>query len=178
MSGSQKVHHFLYSPYIFSLSIFLLTATLAVSTWLITSAPVAGDRSVFVAFVLGVDLLLFVPITCSRECLGWYTITADSIILRAPLRRPLTLRYEDVQYVGAGRNYLSVSYAYWLCISCDRVPAEQLEDMRSFKLTRRGLRIAYSSKTFAALLDCLPPDLANQLQHSRTMLRAWGVKDE
>ncbi|MBQ2954305.1 MAG: hypothetical protein IJE07_12310 [Clostridia bacterium] len=177
MPEAPKKHRFLYSAYIFSLTVFLMAAALIASIWMMIAAPVADDRGVLIALILGIDLLLFGALFSSRETLGWYTITEDSISLHAPFRRTLTLRYEDVQYVGAGRNFLSVNYAYWLYLSCDRVPVEQLEDMRRFQLTKRGLRIAYSRKAFAALMDCLPEDLAMQLDRSRTTLRAWGVKD-
>ena len=122
--------------------------------------------------------LIAVNIYESRLWFGWYTITDESITLHAPFRRPLTLHYDDVQYVGVGRNFLSVNYAYWLYLSCDPVPVEQLEDMRKFRLTKRSLRIAYSKRAFAALLDCLPEHHAHQLERSKTTLRAWGVKDE
>lgn len=111
-------------------------------------------------------------------CFGWYTITNDAITLHAFFRRPLTLRYEDVRYVGAGRNFLSVNYAYWLYLSMDPVPREEFEDMRRFKLTNRSLRIAYSKKVFAALRECLPPDLAGQLDRSQSTLRAWGAQSD
>ena len=177
MPVAQKKYHFLFSPYIFSLTVFLMAAALIASVWMMIAAPVADDRGVLIALMLGIDLLLFGALLSSRETLGWYTITEDSISLHAPFRRTLTLRYEDVQYVGAGRNWLSVNYAYWLYLSCDRVPLEQLEDMRKFKLNNRGLRLAYSPKAFAALMDCLPEDKKQQLERSKTTLRAWGIKD-
>nr|MBR4280871.1 hypothetical protein [Clostridia bacterium] len=176
MPKTQKKYRFLFSAYIFSLTVFMMAATLVASVWLIVAAPVAGDRGLFVAFLLGIDLLLFGALLSSYETLGWCIITEDGISLHAPFRRTLTLRYEDIQYIGAGRNWLSVNYAYWLYLSCDKVPAEQMEDMRKFRLTRRGLRIAYSRKVFDVLMACLPEDKKHQLEHAGTTLRAWGVK--
>ena len=142
--------------------------------WLIAE----GDFwPIVITFAVLLLCLVFADIYEARLWFGWYTITEDSISLHAPFRRTLTLRYEDVQYVGAGRNWLSVNYAYWLYLSCDRVPLEQLEDMRKFKLNKRGLRLAYSKKAFAALMDCLPEDKKQQLERSKTTLRAWGIKE-
>lgn len=172
MPKAPKNHRFLFSPYIFSLCLFLTSAMAIVSIVLIFHAPVAGNRLVLVAFILGLDAILLAAIFSTPVCFGWYTMTDESIALHAPFRRPLTLRYEDVQYVGVGRNFLSVNYAYWIYLSCDRVPVEQLEDMRKFKLNKRGLRIAYSRKVFDALLDCLPEHHARQLEQSKNTLRA------
>lgn len=175
MPGARKNHHFLFSPYIFSLSLFLIIAMVAVSICLIFYAPVADNRWALVAFILLLDALLLAAFFSTPVCFGWYSITDSAITLHAPFRHPLTLRYEDVRYVGAGRNFLSVNYAYWLYLSMDPVPREEFEDMRKFRLTSRGLRIAYSRKVFAALHECLPPDLARQLEHSITTLRTWGA---
>ena len=177
MSGTRKIHRFLFSPYIFSLGILLVIAMAAVSICLIFYAPVADDRWALVAFILLLDALLLAALASTPVCFGWYTITNDAITLHALFRRPLTLQYEDVRYVGAGRNFLSVNYAYWLYLSMDPVPREEFEDMRKLKLTSHGLRIAYSKKVFAVLHECLPPDLAKQLERSQSTLRAWGVKD-
>ncbi|MBR5471109.1 MAG: hypothetical protein IKU81_03200 [Oscillibacter sp.] len=189
MPETQKKYHFLFSPYIFSLTVFLMAAALIASVWMIVAAPVAGDRTPFVVLVLGIDLLLFGALLSSRETLGWYTITEDSISLHAPFRRTLTLRYEDVRHVGIGRSYAlertvkngrysSISASsFWLYLSCDPVPAALLTDMDRFRQTDCGLRIAYSKKAFAALMDCLPEDQKRQLERSKTTLRAWGIKD-
>lgn len=177
MSAMQKKYRFLFSPYIFSLCILMVIAMVAVSIALIFYAPVAGERGVLTAFILGLDVILLGALFATPVCFGWYTIAGDAITLHAPFRRPLTLRYEDVRYVGAGRNFLSVNYAYWLYLSMDPVPREAFEDMRKFKLTKRGLRIAYSKKVLAALQDCLPEALACQLELSKTTLHAWGVRN-
>lgn len=127
--------------------------------------------------------------TQKKHRVGWFTITEDAVTLRRPFRRTLSLRYEDVRYVGIGRSYAedmsrrngrfiyTPASNFWLYISCDPVPASHLTDMYRFRQTDRGLRIAYSSKAFAALHACLPPRLAKQLERSKTTLRAWGVKD-
>ena len=184
MSGSPKKHRFLVSAYMMSLVISLdllfigMYAWLAVlfvqKPWLIAE----GDFwPIVITLAVPLLILVFAEIYEARLYFGWYTITDESVTLHAPFRRPLTLRYEDVRYVGAGRNFLSVNYAYWLYLSCEPVPVDQLEDMRKFRLTKRSLRIAYSKKVFDALHECLPPDLAKQLDRSKTTLRAWGVKD-
>lgn len=177
MSDSQKNYRFLFSPYIFSLCIFMIVAIAAVSIFLIFYAPVAGERGVLTAFILGLDVLLLAALCATPVCFGWYAITGEAITLHAPFRRPLTLRYDDVRYVGAGRNFLSVNYAYWLYLSVEPVPREAFEDMRRFRLTSRGLRIAYSRKVFAALQDCLPEDLRRQLAQAKATLQGWGVRD-
>ena len=176
MSDSQKSYRFLFSPYIFSLCIFMLIAMAAASIALIFHAPVAGDRGVLIAFILGLDVMMLAALFATPICFGWYTINGNAITLHAPFHRPLALRYEDVRCVGAGRNFLSVNYAYWLYLSMDPVPRETFEDMRRFKLTWRGLRIAYSRKVFDALSECLPDDLCRQLEHARMTLQAWGVR--
>ena len=184
MSKSPKKYRFLVSAYMMSLIIILdllfigMYAWLAVlfiqKPWLIAE----GDFwPIVITLAVPLLALVFCEIYEARLYFGWYTISDESVTLHAPFRRPLTLRYEDVRYVGAGRNFLSVNYAYWLYLSMDPVPLEELEDMRRFKLTNRGLRIAYSKKVFAALYECLPPDLARQLDRSKTTLRAWGGRD-
>ena len=175
MPEKQKKYRFLVYPYLFTMLIILMVVMIAFAVWLLR-APIVGDRRFVIAFVSGLELLFFGTIICnSREWLGWYTLTAESVTLHAPFRRALTLRYDDVQFVGVGRNWLSVNYAYWLYLSRDPVPMEHLEDMRKFRLTKRALRIAYSQKTFDALISCLPEQHARQLDRSKTTLRTWGV---
>ncbi|MBQ7848584.1 MAG: hypothetical protein IJ343_02525 [Clostridia bacterium] len=121
----------------------------------------------------------------------WFTIAENAVTLRRPFRRTLTLRYDDVRYVGIGRSYAedmtrrngrrfiyTPASNFWLYLACDPGPAALLTNMDRFRQTNRGLRIAYSSKAFAALHACLPPRLAKQLERSKTTLRAWGRKDE
>ena len=184
MPGTPKKHRFLVSAYMMSLCIGMNVMFIAMYAWLavlFAQKPwlIAEDDFWPIMITLAVPLLvlIFFEIYEARLYFGWYTITDGSITLHALFRRPLTLRYEDVRFVGVGRNFLSVNYAYWLYLSCDPVPVAQLEDMRKFRLTSRGLRIAYSKKVFATLHECLPPDLAKQLARSKTTLRAWGVQD-
>lgn len=175
MPETQKKHHFLVYPYLFAMLLILMVFMIAFAVWLL-KARIVGDRRFVIAFVSGLELLFFGTIICnSREWLGWYTITAESVTLHAPFRRTLTLHYDDVRHVGVGRNWLSVNYAYWMYLSCDPVPLAQLEDMRKFRLTKRALRIAYSKKAFDALIACLPEHHARQMERSKTTLRTWGV---
>lgn len=176
MPEKQKKYHFLVYPYLFTMLLIIMVSMIAFGVWLLVDARIVGDRRFVIAFVSGLELLIFGTIIFnSREWLGWYTITTDSVTLHAPFRRALTLRYDDVQHVGVGRNWLSVNYAYWMYLSCDPVPLAQLEDMRKFRLTERALRIAYSKKAFDALIACLPEHHARQMERSKTTLRTWGV---
>lgn len=176
MTAKPKEYRFLVYPYLFTMLLIIMVSMIAFGVWLLVGARIVGDRRFVIAFVSGLELLIFGTIICnSREWLGWYTITTDSVTLHAPFRRALTLRYDDVQHVGVGRNWLSVNCAYWMYLSCDPVPLAQLEDMRKFRLTERALRIAYSKKAFDALIACLPEHHARQMERSKTTLRTWGV---
>lgn len=176
ISQKPKKHRFLVYPYLLTMLVILMAVMIAFGVIMLTSIRIVGDRRFVIAWVMGLELLFFGTIICnSREWLGWYTITAESVTLHAPFRRALILHYTDVRYVGVGRNWLSVNYAYWLYLSCTPVPVEQLQDMRKFRLTKQGLRIAYSRKVFDTLLSCLPPEQARQLERSKSTLRTWGV---
>ncbi len=172
----QKKYRFLVYPYVF-IGMVIITAFFVVfGVWVLTDKRIIGDRLFLISFVSAIELFFFITVVCnSRLWFGWYTITDESISLHAPFRRTLTLRYADVQYVGVGRNWLSVNYAYWIYLSRNPVPAEHLEDMRKFRLTQHALRIAYSKKIFDALLNCLPKHHARQLERSKTTLRTWDV---
>lgn len=176
MTTKPKEYRFLVYPYLFTMLLITAAFMIAFGVLMLTKVHVTGDRRVLFAFVMLLELSYFgAVILNSREWLGWYTITTESVTLHAPFRRALILHYDDVQHVGVGRNWLSVTYTYWLYLSSDPVPLAQLEDMRKFRLTKRALRIAYSQKTFDALIACLPEHLARQMERSKTTLRTWGA---
>lgn len=138
--------------------------------------------------VMGIPVVILLGcLTLDYEMLGWVTLTREGITLHAPLRRPLTLRYDDVMYVGIGSSYgetrdrrndrfiYTPSHDFWIYLSMDPVPLAQLNDMRKFKLSRRGMRIAYSKKVYDTLRELLPAHLSKELQRHRTTLRAHGV---
>ena len=176
MTAKPKEYHFLVYPYLFTMLLIMTAFMIVFGVLMLTKVRITGDRRFLFVFVMMLEALYFgTVIWNSREWLGWYTITAESVTLHAPFRRALTLRYDDVQHVGVGRNWLSVNYAYWMYLSCDPVPLAQLEDMRKFRLTERALRIAYNKKAFDALIACLPEHHARQMERSKTTLRTWGV---
>lgn len=182
MSG--KMYRFRVFPYLFWMTSIgwplicaFILLTMAVLSQHRDTAFASRFDFLFTMALFAAFLIFFVCfyIAHARLYSGRYVITQKGIALHALFRRPLTLRWADVQHIRAGRSPTSAGGAYWLCFSCDPIPPEQLEDARRFRLTSRGLRIAYNRKVFAALHECLPPDLARQLEHSITTLRAWGA---
>lgn len=108
---------------------------------------------------------------------------------RALPNRPLSLRYEDVKYIGISKSYAesrerrndrfiySPANEFWIYLSIDPVPVAQLNNMRKFKLTGRGFRIAYSHTVYDALCNQLPARLSRGLQRAETTLRAYGAQN-
>ena len=192
MQNKRKKRRFLFSVYILSLLIFILIGCTWGCLWSMYSCytqsapnpPTANDWACVILIGSILVSLYATFIIFSREFTSWYTATENEITLHALFRRPLTLRYEDVKYIGIGqicgethdrRNdkfIYTTSYDFWIYLSMDPVPLAQLNDMRKFKLTRRGMRIAYSKKVYDTLRELLPAHLGKELQRHQTTLRS------
>lgn len=182
----RKVYRFRVFPYLFWMTSIgwplvcgLILYTMAMMCQHRATAFASGFDFFFAMALFAAFLVFFVGfyIAHARLYSGWYVITQEGITLHALFRRPLTLRWTDVQHIRAGRSPTTAGGAHWLCFSCDPIPPEQPEDARRLRLTKRSLRITYSRKTFDALRDCLPSGLLKQLDRCRTSLRTWGVRD-
>lgn len=179
----KKVRFMLNSGVAF-LGLFALALVLSVWGYLVCSSPSLRANIGF-SFIMGILVLIIILcLGLSYELMGWILITPEAVTLRAPFRRPLALRYEDVKFIGIGKSYgetlnrrndqfiYAPSYDFWIYLSMDPVPLAQLNDMRKFKLTQRGMRIAYSKKVYDTMRELLPSHLSKELQRHQTMLRA------
>lgn len=172
------------------LCLFALALVLGAWGYLACISPELRTNVGFSAIMGILVLSIILCLGFSYELLGWLLITPEAIILHAPLRRPLTLRYEDVKFIGVGKSYgetrdrrndkfiYTPSHDFWIYLSMDPVPLEQLNDMRKFRLTRRGMRIAYSKKVYDTLRELLPAHLSKELQRHQTTLRAHKYREE
>lgn len=198
MSAHAKRYRFKVSPYLFwmtSIGWPLICANIISTVVMLynhrATAFATGRDFWFVLALFAAFLVFFVCfyIYESRLYSGWYGITESGITLHALFRRPLSLRYDDVKYIGIGRSYgesrarrngrfvYTPGNDFWIYLSIDPVPLAQLNDMRKFKLTHRGFRIAYSRKVYEALCECLPARLVRDLQRAETTLRAYKAQE-
>lgn len=197
MNDKPQQHRFLFSGYILSLLVFALLLCTGGCLWSMHYAytqsapepPTANDWAC-VIFIGSILLFLYAAVIIfSREFTSWYTATGEKITLHALFRRPLSLRYEDVKYIGIGKSYgetrerrnarfiYTPGNDFWIYLSIDPVPLAQLNDMRKFKLSSRGFRIAYSRKVYDALCECLPAHLARDLRRAETTLRTHKAQN-
>ena len=114
-----------------------------------TDPPIIGDRHFLNTFVPVIEAVHFTNVICNiRIWLDRYTITEESISLHAPFQRTLTLRYEDMRYLGVSRSPLSYGMTCWLSLSHDpvrfcaveghaQVPADQA--LTAHRLQQEGL---------------------------------------
>lgn len=166
------------------LCLFALALVLGAWGYLACISPELRTNVGFSAIMGILVLSIILCLGFSYELLGWVLVAPEAIKLYAPFRLPLTICYKDVQYIGIGKSYgdtrdrrnerfvYTSSHDFWIYLSMDPVPLEQLNDMRKFKLTRRGMRIAYSKKVYDTLRELLPAHLSKELQRHQTTLRA------
>lgn len=192
MSGNAKRYRFKVSPYLFWMTSigWPLICAYIISTVVMLynhrTTAFATERDFWLVLALFAAFLVFFVcfyIYESRLYSAWYEITESHITLHALFRRPLSLRYEDVKYIGIGKSYgetrerrndrfiYTPGNDFWIYLSIDPVPLAQLNDMRKFKLSSRGFRIAYGRKVYDALCECLPAHLARDLRRAETTLR-------
>ena len=180
----MKKVRFMLNSGVAALCLFALALVLGTWAYLVCISPALRTNIGF-SVIMGILVLTFLLcLGFSYELMGWMNITSEAITLHALFRRPLTLRYEDVKYIGIGKSYgenrdrrndrfiYTPSHDFWIYLSMDPVPLAQLNDMRKFKLTRRGMRIAYSKKVYDTLRELLPARLSKELQRHQTTLRA------
>ena len=186
----MKKTRFMLNSGVATLSLFALTLVLGTWIYLVSISAMLKSN---IAFNLSVGLLALVCFLClglDYELAGWIHITSEAVILCSLLRRPVMLRYTDVQYIGIGtscgetrdrrndRFIYTPSRDFWIYLSMDPVPLAQLNNIRRFRLTQRGIRIAYSKEIYRALMAALPPHLKKALQHHQTTLRAYNYHEK
>lgn len=186
----MKKVRFILNSGVAALCLFALALVLGAWVYLVCISPSLRANTGF-SLIMGILVMsILLCLGLSYELLGWVLITPEAIILYAPLRHPLTLRYEDVKCIGIGKSYgetrdrrndkfvYTPFHDFWIYLSMDPVPLEQLNDMRKFRLTRRGVRIAYSKKVYNTLRELLPAHLSKELQRHQTTLRAHKHREE
>lgn len=180
----MKKARFMLNSGVAALCLFALALVLGTWSYLLCVSPELRTNIGFSLIIGGPVLVILLCLGFSYELMGWVTITSERITLHALLRCPLMLRYEDVKYIGIGKSYgetrdrrndrfiYTSSHDFWIYLSMDPVPLAQLNDMRKFKLTQHGIRIAYSEKVYDTLRELLPAPLSKELQRHQTTLRA------
>ena len=109
--------------------------------------------------------ILFVEWLEDYKMLGWVTLDDDAISLHAPLRRTLTMRWEDVRHAGFGGSSTEVVAFDWVYLRTEPLPLRYQHRMHRLPCTPKSIRFQYREDLFQAIL----PHLHKQ---PRAMLQA------
>lgn len=157
----KKNFYFVY-PYMIALLAFAavlfngagLIAYLSTRSWLLFLLPAA-----LFPFTLLIEWLE------GYKMLGWVTLNEECISLHAPLRKTLTLRWEDVRHAGFGGSSTEVVAFDWVYLRTEPLPLRYQHRMHRLPCTPKSIRFQYREDLFQAIL----PHLHKQ---PRAMLQA------
>lgn len=157
----KKKRYFVY-PYMISLLIF--------GAILLTAAGVIAYLSTqcwpFLVFYPSIFLfILLIEWLEGYRMLGWVMVDDDAISLHAPLRRTLTLRWEDIRHAGFGGSSTEVLTFEWVYLRTEPLPVGYQHRMHRLPCTPSSIRFQFRDDLHQAIL----PHLSKPV---RTMLEA------
>ena len=99
------------------------------------------------------------------KMLGWVTVDDCAVTLHAPLRKTLTLRWEDLRHAGFGSSSTDALTFDWIYLRSEPLPLQYQHRMHRLPCTPSSLRFQYRDELYRAIL----PHLNKQ---TRAMLEA------
>ena len=145
MSNGKIKSRFLTNPYLFSLN---LLAVIVVSVpylyfipQIIRSCEDWRVPTVLIGFYLPCILLGFFN---AYNYYGWITFYADHLVLRAPLRKPIHMRYDKIAYIQIDYNTLSVSRQFWVILGRKPMPSQYVHRVHRMPFSENLIRVQFS----------------------------------
>ena len=99
--------------------------------------------------------ILFVEWLEGYKMLGWVTLDDDAISLHAPLRRTLTMRWEDVRHAGYGGSSTEVLTFEWIYLRTEPLPLRYQHRMHRLPCTPESIRFQHRDDLYRAILPHL-----------------------
>ena len=173
----------LINPYLFSLILFGIIVITAVLLYLgyrwyneIYITGKTAQRSVLIigtivalSFVAAFFVLLF---TEPFDAFGRITFYEDELMVKAPFRKTITLRYSDIQYIQIDYHTLSVSRQFWVILGKEPMPDKYRHQVVKLRFSQQIIRIPYCQKVDSFLDHILTGNLYEQYSSSKSALRA------
>ena len=110
------------------------------------------------------------------EVFGKITLDEEYIVLSAPFRRRITLRLEEIAFVGIDYGTYSGSRHFWIFFSKERVPQQCIHHINLLKISESTIKLQYDPKLCDFLVRELPSKLSKQLQASTSVIRLFASK--
>ncbi|MBQ2954093.1 MAG: hypothetical protein IJE07_11240 [Clostridia bacterium] len=101
------------------------------------------------------------------KMLGWVTLDEEAISLHAPLRRTLTLRWQDVRHAGFGGSSTEVLSFDWIYLRTEPLPPRYQHRMHRLPCTPDSIRFQYREDLFQAMLPRLNKPVRTMLEAGR-----------
>lgn len=188
----QRTSHekHLVSPYSFSLTcvflmLLLIGDAIIIRIWFnntkdlpISAALVTGDA--FGSYLLITLTLLAVAVFIFNAYDYWsiIEICEDRIVLRAPLRKPLTFMYEDVNNIGIDYGLVSGKKQFWIFISKCPVDKKFTHNILHLPYSASTMRIQYRKSVYMAIMRIAPYDIiGKQLCRSHSVIRVYRAEE-
>lgn len=156
----KKKRYFVY-PYMISL--------LAFGALLFTAAGVIAYFSTrcWPFLILCPSIFLFILLVKWLEgykMLGWVTLDEEAISLHAPLRRTMTLRWEDIRHAGFGGSSTEVLSFDWIYLRTKPLPTGYQHQMHRLPCTPDSIRFQHRDDLFNAMLPHLNKSVRTMLE--------------
>lgn len=124
---------------------------------------------VFGFFVIG-GLLAGIYMEC-YSLLGCYFLYADKITIVAPLRKRITLYYNEIKSIGIDYSVINGQPQFWVYMSKGEIPKKYWNSITKLPFTSETIRVQYSQNLFDSLIHMLPKKVAKELQKADTVIQ-------
>lgn len=188
VDGAQK-RRFLVSPYMFILTtlfgLLMVGAHIAIGCMIV---PIIMKMSLGVLFNSGWLLVIVLLVVIflsfliayylhSYEYFGVLIIQNTSIILLAPLRKTIEIKYSEIRDLGIDYSVLSNTKQFWIFLSKENISSKYLHQIARCPISSNCIRIQYSKRVYNALLEVLPCDFKKSLCRCSSVVRLHRLEE-
>ena len=177
MSNGKIKSRYLTNPYLFSLNLLAVIVVSVPYLYFISQIICSYEDwrvpAVLIGFYLPCILLSFFN---AYNYYGWITFYASHLVLRAPLRKPIRMRYDEIAYIQIDYNTLSVSRQFWVILGREPMPSQYVHQVHRMPFSENLIRIQYSRQLDQSLRHYLSGAQYKCYCRAHAALRAYQQK--
>lgn len=177
MSNGKIKSRYLTNPYLFSLNLLAVIVVSVPYLYFISQIICSYEDwrvpAVLIGFYLPCILLGFFN---AYNYYGWITFHADHLVLRAPLRKPIRMRYDEIAYIQIDYNTLSVSRRFWVIMGREPMPSQYVHRVHHMPFSENLIRVQYSRQLDQSLRHYLSGAQYKCYCRAHAALRAYQQK--
>ncbi len=125
----------------------------------------------FLFVLLNLIVLLWGYWLESYPLMGYYYLTKNGITVSAPLRKRITIRFEEIKYIGIDYCVVNGKPQFWIYASKCPIPRETWGHIQKLQFSASTIRVQYSQEAYTLFIEAIPNPLKVELKKGESVLR-------